>query len=460
MGDEYDSSVDVSDVDTSSDSSDDSLDVPEDIEEEIFSENFEKTTEDIPENIPEDTEEAIVEDNQESTDDNFDNIPEDTESEETEVETEKTIGQIEEDIDSGNTEVESNKKQSDKESEDVKETEIVDNTIETDNPNDLDICDKNGNLRVFNNEEFLALTPEQQERFEQKYCALSKEEQEFYDKQFAQADYETYKKNVEDGVCEKDPNLERDINDIINGEYSNDEVEERDSLVAELVAKGIVSVLGSAVKLDPMTKNIIGNQAGEFGKTFGPTIMRGVVQTAHVQHGIHTPTPIVHVDEFGNKSYDYGGDTGKDEKAEQVYDQTDKNCDWDNRITDYIRDQAQMDIYRKADLKQAEINDRMCLIKDIDYDYVDEKTGLTNRELMAKGRSPIDSITNEKIELHHIGQEFDSPFAELTENSEHGDGNHKVLHPKVLDSWRNDKALKKEYNNQKTKHWITRSMMG
>lgn len=138
MGDEYDSSVDVSDIDASSDSSadysvdttsddysdsiddfsedtssadygeitddipdeitedtyddsttdlaDDSLDAPEDIKEDIFSENFEETTEDIPKDIFEDTEKEIVEDNQESTDDSFDDILEDTESDEAEIE--------------------------------------------------------------------------------------------------------------------------------------------------------------------------------------------------------------------------------------------------------------------------------------------------------------------------------------------------------------------------------------
>ena len=151
MGDEYDSSVDVSDVDTSSDSSadysvdtpsddysdsiddfsedissddygeiaddipdeitedtyddsttdvaEDTLDVPEDIEEDISSENFEETKEDISEDILEDTEKAIVEDNQENTDDSFDDIPEDTESNETEVETSSDIPEeIEEDV--------------------------------------------------------------------------------------------------------------------------------------------------------------------------------------------------------------------------------------------------------------------------------------------------------------------------------------------------------------------------
>ena len=117
----------------------------------------------------------------------------------------------------------------------------------------------------------------------------------------------------------------------------------------------------------------------------------------------------------------------------------------------------QYEIYKNAELVEADINGRKVLIKkDIDLDYKDPKTGETNRERMEKGRSPIYSKTGEKIELHHMGQEFDSPFAELLENSEHGDGNHKTLHPKDKDSFRNDKEKEIEYNKQKAEHWKTR----
>ena len=133
---------------------------------------------------------------------------------------------------------------------------------------------------------------------------------------------------------------------------------------------------------------------------------------------------------------------------------------WSEDINSRIDNKEQFEIYKNADLHEAEINGRKCLVKDIDFDYVDEKTGKTNRELMAKGRSPIDSKTGERIELHHMGQSFDSPFAELDENSEHGDGNQKTLHPKTEDSWRNDKELVNQYNKEKAEHWKTRSKEG
>ncbi|MGI6355575.1 MAG: HNH/ENDO VII family nuclease [Lentisphaeria bacterium] len=85
---------------------------------------------------------------------------------------------------------------------------------------------------------------------------------------------------------------------------------------------------------------------------------------------------------------------------------------------------------------------------------------MTNRELMEKGRSPIDPKTGEKIELHHMGQKSDAPFAELTENTEHGGQNHGTLHPKRSDSWRNVEGAKENYATEKTNHWKTRAQEG
>ena len=113
-------------------------------------------------------------------------------------------------------------------------------------------------------------------------------------------------------------------------------------------------------------------------------------------------------------------------------------------------------VYKNAGLHEAEIDGRKCLVKDIDLDYVDPKTGLTNRELMEKGRSPYDAATGEKIELHHMGQKHDGPFVELCENSEHGDGNHECLHPNKEGSFRNDPELKNQYNYERAQHWKAR----
>ena len=131
---------------------------------------------------------------------------------------------------------------------------------------------------------------------------------------------------------------------------------------------------------------------------------------------------------------------------------------WSDEIIDNIKDMDQYDIYKKANLHEEEVDGRPCLCKDIDLDYVDDKTGLTNRELMEKGYSPYDAKTGDKIELHHMGQNYDSPFAELTEK-EHGDGNHGVLHNNKIESWRRDEVLDKQYKNvDKPQHWENRAI--
>ncbi len=133
---------------------------------------------------------------------------------------------------------------------------------------------------------------------------------------------------------------------------------------------------------------------------------------------------------------------------------------WSDDVVEHVDSGEQYDIYKKAELTDGEVNGRSALMKDIDYDYVDEKTGLTNRELMASGRSPYDAKTGERIELHHMGQDYDGPFAKLCENSEHGDGNHSILHPKTENSWRNNADLKYQYQRERMNYWKTRSTGG
>lgn len=131
---------------------------------------------------------------------------------------------------------------------------------------------------------------------------------------------------------------------------------------------------------------------------------------------------------------------------------------WSDEIIDNIKNMDQYEILKNANLHEKMVNGRPCLCKNIDLDYVDDKTGLTNRELMEKGLSPYDAKTGEKIVLHHLGQKYDSPFAELTEK-EHGDGNHGTLHNNNIESWRRDEVLKKQYNDvDRPQHWKNRAI--
>lgn len=165
---------------------------------------------------------------------------------------------------------------------------------------------------------------------------------------------------------------------------------------------------------------------------------------------------IDNLDEELDRKYDEYISSGKTDIGEEK-ERYIEDSGWSQDIVEKIDSDEQYDIYKNAELHEEEVNGRKCLVKDIDYDYIDEKTGMTNKELMEKGRSPIDSKTGEKIELHHMGQDYDSPFAELDENSEHGDGNHKILHPKTDNSWRNNEELKNQYQIDRKEHWKQRS---
>lgn len=143
------------------------------------------------------------------------------------------------------------------------------------------------------------------------------------------------------------------------------------------------------------------------------------------------------------------------QQAERV--EIDENSEYSDEVNDKISSEDELEIYQRAGLKEENIDGRTCLIRDdIDMDYVDPKSGMTNQELMEKGRAPYDSKTGERIELHHIGQEYDSPLAELTADSEHGQ-HYSTLHTKETESWRNDEQKNNRYNNiDRPQHWKSR----
>ncbi|MDG2784479.1 HNH/ENDO VII family nuclease [Vibrio parahaemolyticus] len=112
---------------------------------------------------------------------------------------------------------------------------------------------------------------------------------------------------------------------------------------------------------------------------------------------------------------------------------------------------AEVAIYKNAGLELKEINGREVLQRtDIDYDAVDA-FGQTNLERMAEGKAPL--VDGRPIELHHIGQEMESPLAELTSTEHRGQGNDTILHDKSKDSEIN----RTQFNAEKEAHWKTRA---
>lgn len=89
---------------------------------------------------------------------------------------------------------------------------------------------------------------------------------------------------------------------------------------------------------------------------------------------------------------------------------------------------------------------------DIDINYFDENTGLTNLERMKKGKPPIGSDGN-PIQLHHITQQEAGSMVEILEvtHQEY----YSQLHGLVGkgESFRNNPILEKQYNNFRSKYW-------
>ena len=108
-------------------------------------------------------------------------------------------------------------------------------------------------------------------------------------------------------------------------------------------------------------------------------------------------------------------------------------------------------IYDEANLEQGEVNGKETLERtDIDYDEKDD-LGRTNLERMDEGLAPLKD--GKPIELHHIGQEMDSPIAELTKEEHMQNGNDTILHDKQKESTIDRNEFKKE----REEHWKERS---
>ncbi|TKI71894.1 hypothetical protein FC756_03615 [Lysinibacillus mangiferihumi] len=113
--------------------------------------------------------------------------------------------------------------------------------------------------------------------------------------------------------------------------------------------------------------------------------------------------------------------------------------------------EAEKAIYEEAGLEKAVINDREVLIRtDIDYSAKDQ-FGRTNLERMEQGLAPL--VDGQPVELHHVGQEMDSPLAELTRGEHRGEGNFSVLHEAGKESTINRNV----FNAEKEAHWKARA---
>lgn len=130
---------------------------------------------------------------------------------------------------------------------------------------------------------------------------------------------------------------------------------------------------------------------------------------------------------------------------------------YSRHINPFIYSKKELDIFLSLNLKEDYIT-RPALLLNIQPDYLDEN-GVSNLSKMLNGKPPIDATTQSVIHLHHIGQDFRSPFAELPQVIHNSHEHYSSLHQCDIVSWRNEphllKATKIEFKN----YWKLRGEM-
>lgn len=103
---------------------------------------------------------------------------------------------------------------------------------------------------------------------------------------------------------------------------------------------------------------------------------------------------------------------------------------------DVIKQFNNMDQYqicKEAGLTSKMISGKTALVRNIDLNFVDEATGLTNLERMQQGLAALDP-SGKAYELHHIGQHADSTLAILTQEEHRLGDSYKIWHELVGES--------------------------
>lgn len=127
---------------------------------------------------------------------------------------------------------------------------------------------------------------------------------------------------------------------------------------------------------------------------------------------------------------------------------------WSDAIIDSIRSMDEAQIYIDAGLQEGEINGKLALLQSkIDGNACNEPKwpDWTNKALAEDGYPPRDE-TGRPYELHHVGQNPESPLAELTYDQHHCNGNFTKLHTF-------DESLidRQQFNKERKEYWETRS---
>ncbi len=108
-----------------------------------------------------------------------------------------------------------------------------------------------------------------------------------------------------------------------------------------------------------------------------------------------------------------------------------------DELRKYIRTYEELRYYIDHRYYEVYWNDRPALIIEVNPDYFCERLGLTNRELIEQGKSPVAPTEGEpEFHIHHIGQKEDSPFCIISKD-EHS-ARYSTLHDNSSSEWRVD----------------------
>lgn len=150
-------------------------------------------------------------------------------------------------------------------------------------------------------------------------------------------------------------------------------------------------------------------------------------------------------------------DSIEKEKSVSQKNMIEQNSPFSNQINRSIATYEELFFYCSLELSEAIVT-RRSLIRRIDPNLFVTCKGKTNLDLMKGGKPPYaydgeDGI----IELHHLGQDPDAPFVELTRDEHMKYGNNKKLHKNSNESWRNKPKSEETFGKERECHWRKRA---
>lgn len=174
------------------------------------------------------------------------------------------------------------------------------------------------------------------------------------------------------------------------------------------------------------------------------------VSNIEAQNTLFNPDLKLGTSEVDNYSRIEGNQITKTELTDDDRLKTMEETGWSKDLISSFRWKEEVEVYKDQNLSERQVDGRQVLQRgDIDPNIKDEQ-GRTNKERMENGKAPI--VDGKPVELHHIGQRQDSPFAELT-SSVHKE-NYRNLHdvppqPSQID--------RKSFAKEKADYWKKRA---